>query len=190
MKMSKWIVMAMTGLMLTAGSAMAQDQGGAGGAPGGGGGQGGGRGGRGGNFDPAQFQKMMLDGVKQRLEVSDEDWKAIEPLVAEVQKQQMATRMSGRGMFGGRGGRGGPGGTQGGAAGGAGAAPAEVTPTTELTKVLENKNATPEEIKAKVDAFRAKQKANKEALAKSQEALRQVLTARQEGQLKLMGILE
>jgi Spy/CpxP family protein refolding chaperone len=190
MKMSKWIVMAMTGVMLTAGSAMAQDQGGAGGGGGPGGGQGG-RGGRGGNFDPAQFQKMMLDGVKQRLEVSDEDWKAIEPLVSEVKKQQMASRMSGRGMMGGRGGRGGPGGgAAGGAAGGAGAAPAEVTPTTELAKVLENKNATPEEIKAKVDAFRAKQKANKEALAKSQEALRQVLTARQEAQLILMGMLE
>lgn len=182
MKMSKWIVMAMTGLMLTAGSAMAQDQGGAGGGGGPGGGQGG-RGGRGGNFDPAQFQKMMLDGVKQRLEVSDEDWKAIEPLVAEVQKQQMASRMSGRGMMGGRGGRGG-------GQGGAPDANAEVTPTTELMKLLENKNATPEEIKAKVDAVRAKQKANKEALAKSQEALRQVVTARQEAQLILMGMLE
>jgi Spy/CpxP family protein refolding chaperone len=187
MKMTKWIVMAMTGLMLTAGSAMAQDQGGAGGG-GGPGGAGGGRGGGRGNFDPAQFQKMMTDRIKQHLEVSDEDWKAIEPLVAEVQKQQMAYRMSSRGgMFGGRGGRGGPGG---GAAGGAGAAPAEVTPATELAKVLENKNATPEEIKAKVDAFRAKQKANKEALAKAQEDLRQVLTARQEATLILDGTLE
>jgi hypothetical protein len=180
MKMTKWIVMGMTGLMLTAGSAMAQDQGGAGGGPGGG--QGGGRGGRGG--DPAQFQKMMSDRLKQSLEISDEDWKAIEPLVSEVQKQQMAGRTGRGGMFGGRGGRGGANG---------GAAPdanAEVTPATELQKVLDNKNATPEEIKAKVDAYRAKQKASKEALAKAQEALRAVLSARQEAVMILMGMLD
>ncbi len=186
MKMTKWIVMAMTGLMLTAGSVMAQDAGG----NGGGAGAGGGRGGRG-NFDPAAMQKAMADRVKQRLEVTDEEWKVIEPLYTEVQKlqmQQMSSRFGGRG---GRGGRGGPGGNAPGGNGGAAPdANAEVTPMTELQKVLDNKDATPEEIKAKVEAVRVKQKANKEALAKAQEALRQVLTARQEATFILDGTLE
>lgn len=62
--------------------------------------------------------------------------------------------------------------------------------TEELRKVLENKDAKSEEIKAKLTALReAREKAKKE-LAKAQQELRTGLTARQEAQLVLMGWLD
>src|SRR5881628_253721 len=79
-----------------------------------GGGQGGGgRGDRfgGGNFDPAQMQQMMMERLRDDLEVKeDAEWKALEPLIQKVmdtRRQVEGDRM--RGMFGRRG-RGGGGG--------------------------------------------------------------------------------
>ena len=69
MKTSKMLVLfgIVAGLCLSTGALKAQDTT-AGGQPaaGGQGGNGGGRGGRG-NFDPAAFQKRMMDGINDRL---------------------------------------------------------------------------------------------------------------------------
>src|SRR5579859_4427357 len=66
-------------LCVSTGSLLAQNDNGGGG---GGGGQGGfGRG----NFDPAQFQQRMMDGVRDQLGfTNDTDWSAVQPLVQKV----------------------------------------------------------------------------------------------------------
>ena len=86
MKTQKWLVIAgvAAALCMSAGQSMAQDNGG--------------RGGRGG-FDPAQMQQRMMERYKEALEItSDDEWKALQPLVQKVAE----ARFSGmRGMFGG-----------------------------------------------------------------------------------------
>ncbi|MCX5682634.1 MAG: hypothetical protein NT049_02995, partial [Planctomycetota bacterium] len=93
-------------------------------------------------------------------------------------------------MFGGRGGRGGPGG------GGANAQPSD-RPQSEvekkgeaLQKVLENKEAKAEEIKAALGGLREARAAAKKELEGAQKELREVLTVRQEAQCVAMGLLE
>src|SRR5579862_7615059 len=104
-------------LCLSAGSLLAQNDNG-------GGGNGGGQGGFGrGNFDPAQFQQRIMDGIRDQLGfTNDADWNAVQPL---VQKVMDARRDIGVGggfgrMFRNRGGNngGGPGGGRGGFFGG------------------------------------------------------------------------
>jgi hypothetical protein len=176
MKMNKWFQMGLATLALAAFSATGQDR-----APGGGGRggqQGGQQGGRGGGFSMEQMQKYMNDRIKKTLEMSDEEWKAIEPMINEVNKARSSAR--GHSTMG----RGGPG-------GGRDADPnAAPTPESELTKLLENKAASSADIKVKLDALRAKREADEETLKKAQDTLREVLTVRQEAQLVLMGILK
>lgn len=205
MKMNKvrMTIVALAGMGLIAlGSSVltAQDGGGGGVAGAGGGRQGGGGGGRPGgggrgSFNPEEMRKAMTERIKTELGASDEDWKAIEPLVEKVMKAQ-GEAMAGR--FGGmrRGGGGGPGG-----GGGGGAAPAaggenrppeseSVKARGELNKLLEDKGATNEDIKAKLAALRAAREKAKAELAKAQTELREVLTLRQEAVLVNSGLLE
>jgi Spy/CpxP family protein refolding chaperone len=138
--------------------------------------QGGGRG----NFDPAEFQKRMLERTKETLEITDDtEWKALEPLITKVGEARMAVGFGGRG---GRGGRGGPGG-QGGGFGG------QPNPAAEsLQKVIDAK-ASNAETKAALDKFVADRKAKQAELEKAQAALRKVLTPRQEAIATLNGLL-
>src|SRR5277367_214505 len=120
----------------------ATDNGG-GGNNGGGGGGGGNRQGRGGGF--AQFQAQRMQRIKDALQASDDDWKALEPKIQAVQQlqmQQMMGRMGrrgGGGPGGGGGGGGGPGGNQ--------DANAPTNPLAQalrdLQATLDNKDATP-----------------------------------------------
>jgi hypothetical protein len=213
MKMSKArmliVVLAGAGLMALGSSVLtAQDGGGgggsgnAGGSAGGRGGGGGGGGGRG-SFNPEEFRKQMAERLKTELGATDEDWKAIQPLLEKVTKaqQDVLTGRLGRGFGGGRGpGGGGPGGPGGGGPGGGGpgGAGGENRPPesesqkarSELTKLLEDKGATNEDIKAKLAALRAAREKAKADLAKAQTELREVLTLRQEAVLVGAGILE
>jgi len=190
--------------------------------PSGGGKRGGGPGG-GGNFSPEQFQQRMMDGIHQRLGATDEEWKAIEPLLKDVMQKQSDARMAdfggiGRMMFGGgdRGGtgggdRGGPGGrdqaqgqgqqggqeSQRGGPGGdrgrpdSGMSGRTQSPEVEaLSKALEDTNAKPDDIKAKLDALRKARAAKEDALKQAREKLREVLTVKQEAQMVLMGTLD
>src|SRR5258706_11280205 len=108
-------VIALTGiaaLCLSASSLMAQT--------GGGGGGGGGRR----NFDPAQFRQQMLDGLKDSMEVTnDDEWKVLEAAITKVMDasqdvQSSTPRGFGRGGRGRNGGGGGNGGNPGGGNGG------------------------------------------------------------------------
>ena len=167
-----WAVLGMAALLgLSAGSALAQQEGE--------------RRQRGG--DPAEFQKRMMERVREQLEVtSDDEWKVIEPRVTKVMEARRDASMGGG--FG-RGGRGGPGG--GGDQGGGGRSPfgGEPSPEAEALKKAVEAKAPAEEIKAKLAKFREAKKAKEAVLAKAQDELKKVLSLRQEATAVMSGLL-
>jgi hypothetical protein len=173
-----WTVLGLVALLgLSAGSALAQQEGERRRE----------RGGDRGSFDPAEFQKRMMERVREQLEVtSDDEWKVIEPRVAKVMEARRDVSMGGG--FG-RGGRGGPPG--GGDQGGSGRSPFGGEPSPEadaLRKAVEAK-APAEEIKAKLAKFREAKKAKEAVLAKAQDELKKVLSLRQEATAVMSGLL-
>lgn len=183
MKINRTLIICGTAaaLCLSAGSLLAQNDNG-----GGGGGQGGfGRG----NFDPAQFQQRMMEGIRDQLGfTNDADWNAVQPL---VQKVMDARRDVGTGggfgrMFRNRGGNGdnGNGGNRrGGFFGG------QPSPEAEALQKAIDDNSPPPQIKAALARYEASQKAKQAKLAGAQDQLRQVLTVKQEAQATLLGLL-
>lgn len=143
-----------------------------------------------GNFDPAQFQQRMMDGVRERLAFkSDDDWKAVQPLVQKVfdaRREVGFGGMSFRGSFGRRGsdtnapagGR-----DQGRRSFGEPSAEAQA-----LQKAIES-NAPAAQLKEALDKCRAARKQKEDALKQAQEQLRAVLTARQEAEAYSMGLV-
>ncbi len=190
--MKKAAIILALALGVSAWTVMAQDAGGppAGGPPqdGNGGpppGQNGPGGfGRGGNFDPAQFQQRMMDNYREQLGfTNDTDWAAIQPLIQKVMDAR--TAVGGRGGFGGfGGGRGGPGGPGGGGFGGQTASAEQQA----LQTAIDN-DAPAAQIKAALDRYEAAKKTKQATLAAAQDALRGVLSAKQEAQATLMGLL-
>ncbi len=169
-------------LVLASGAAMAQDQ------PG----QRGQRGMRGGGqFDPAQFQQRMMEGLREQLGATDEaEWKVIEPLLSPVMQKRMDAQRSRMrmGMFGRGGNRGGgPGGPGGGRGGFMGEPSAEQT---ALQTALESPNSKTADIKSAMKSLRDSRKKQEAELSKACDDLKKVLSARQEAQLVLMGILD
>jgi hypothetical protein len=142
-----------------------------------------------------QMRQQMTDRAKDVMGATDDEWKVLLPLLEKVQNLSQQTRGGGANIMnllrGGRGG--GPGG------GGPGGGPAATTATpqtevdkasTALQKVLDNKEAKPEEIKAALATLReARTKARLE-LEAAQKELREVLTVRQEALLVSVGLLE
>lgn len=180
MKLTKMLACAsVAALCLSTGNLFAQDNGGPGG-------QGGGRGGRG-NFDPAQMQQRMNERIKERFGSTDEEWKAIEPLVTKVNEARMASMAGGmRGMMGGRN-RGGNNADQQNNRPRFGPEPS--AEETALSDAIE-KDAAKDELKAKMAAYR-KVKAAKEAeLKTAQENLKKVLTTKQEAVALEMGLVQ
>jgi hypothetical protein len=130
------------------------------------------------------MNERQIARIKESLQPTDQEWTSLEPKVTKV--LTLSRQTGGMGMFGGMGMSSRRPGAQG--------PEVPLTPvgkvTDELRKVLENKEAKSEEIKAKLTVLReAREKAKKE-LAKAQQDLRQGLTARQEAQLVLMGLLD
>lgn len=145
------------------------------------------RGSRGGGFDPEAFRQRMMEQMKERFEVKDDgEWKLISERIEKV--STLAREVRGGGGFGGRPpGGGGPGGDSGRSRG---PSMGEPNPDAEaLQKALEAK-ASPEEIEAKLQKFRATRKDREAKLEKAQEELRQVLNRRQEATAVLMGLLK
>ena len=134
-------------------------------------------------YDANAARKAASDRWKEALGATDDDWKVLEPKIEKVQK--LAADVKGGGMMMGMGlGLLGASATQ-------PAAPSDVAKVTrEMGNVLKNKDASPAEIKAAVTAWHdAKAKAKAE-LEKAQSELREITTARQEGLLIQMGLLE
>jgi hypothetical protein len=188
MKLSKILTICAVAatLCLSASTLFAQNGGGGGNGGGnggnGGGGGGGGRrgGGGGGNFDPAAFQQQMMDRIRTQLGfTNDTDWAAIQPLVQKVIDAR--TALGGRGGFGGfgrRGGQGGPGG------GGQNTSVEQQA----LQQAIDN-DAPAAQIKDALTKYEASQKTKQATLTAAQEALRGVLSAKQEAQATLAGLL-
>lgn len=140
-----------------------------------------------GNFDPAQMQQRMLDRYRERLEIKDDaEWKAMQPLIQKVMEARMAVGTGGRGAFG-------PGGRRGGGDNQANSTqrrgPAQANPTAEeLQKAIDNKVPAPE-LKAALAKYMDDRKGKRADLEKAQDALRAVLTARQEAIAAISGLL-
>lgn len=155
------------------------------------------RGGRGGgNFDPSEFRARMLERMQEALAFSNEEWEVVSPMVSKVMEKQQAVQTGGgmgflfrRGGDGGRG-QGGPGGGRGGRGGfgGFGAEPSQAQ--TALETVLEKDDASADDIKSKLTAFRSERKKNETDLKAAREDLRKVLSVKQEAMLVLAGMLD
>jgi len=155
--------------------------------------------GQGGPPDFAQMRQQFLDRMKEMLGASDDEWKALQPKIEKVQQLQRETSGM-RGMFMMMFGPGGPGGPPpGGPPPGAvirggpdGAQPPSPIQQKmqDLRAVLDNKDSTPEEIKARLQALRDARAQAKADLAKAQDDLRDLLTTRQESVLVMMGMLD
>jgi len=173
-------------LALTTGSLLAQDNGNNGGQNGGGRRN---RGGGGGNFDPAQFQQRMMDNIRDRLNfTNDTDWSAVQPLVQKVMDARRDVGMGGgmRGMFrnrgGGGGGQGGPGGGRGGFFG-------QPSPEEEALQKALDDDAPAAQVKDLLAKYKASQQAKQAKLEAAQDALKGVLTSKQEAQAYMMGLV-
>jgi len=202
--MNKWVkVIALAGiaaLCLSANSLMAQ-------TGGGGGGGGGGRR----NFDPAQFRQQMLDGLKDSMEVTnDDEWKVLEAAITKVMDASQDVQSStprgfgrgGRGRNGGGGGNGGnPGGGNGGgnanAGGGGGGGNGggrrggfTPSPEVEALSAAVEANASADEIKGKLATVRQALEAKQAKLVAAQADLQKLVSTKQEAILVLRGILK
>lgn len=127
---------------------------------------------------------------REMLEINaDDEWKVIEPLVAKVGEARRDVGFGGMGRMmrpPGGGGQGGPGGQGGGGRRGFGGDPA---PEEEaLQKAIETK-ASSADLKAAMAKVRDARKAKEAKLAAAQDNLRKVLSARQEAQAMLLGLL-
>ncbi|MFM8421959.1 MAG: hypothetical protein ACKOEQ_17740 [Verrucomicrobiota bacterium] len=151
-----------------------RNRGGQGGGPGGPGGPGGG------NWDPAQMRQRMMERMREQFAVKDDaEWKLISERIEKVNDARRESMMRGMGMMFGRGGRG-PGGQGGG----------EAMPEQEALQKAIEANASSDEIKSKLNKYREALKAKEAVLTKAQDELREVLSAKQEAQAVLMGLLK
>lgn len=145
-----------------------------------------------GNFDPAQMQQRMMERYREMLEITqDDEWKAIEPLVAKINEARRDVGFGGMGraMFGRP--PGGAGGQDRGGQGGQGRRGfgGEPNPEVEaLQKAVESK-ASAADLKAAMAKVRDARKSKEAKLAQAQDDLRKVLTVRQEAQAVLAGLL-
>lgn len=160
----------------------------------GGGERGGERGGDRGNFNPQEMQARMLSGLRERMDVKDdEEWKLIAERITKVAELRRSApggpgmmMMMGRGPGGG--GPGGPGREEGGGGRGGfrpGGGSAEMT---ALASALRDK-LPDAEIKSRLDRVRDQRKDNEAKLARAQDELRAVLTVRQEAMAVMAGLL-
>jgi hypothetical protein len=151
-----------------------------------------------GERDPAQmqqrmeqFRQQMADRMRQALGATEEEWKVLQPRIEKVQTLSRATRGGGGMGFMMMGGRGGPGDRRGGdRPQGDRPQSAVETAGAALQKVLDNKEAKVEEIKAALTALREARAKAKAELETAQKELREVITVRQEAQLVTMGLLD
>jgi hypothetical protein len=131
------------------------------------------------------------------MQVTDDEWTVIQPLFEDVmEKQRIIMMQNFRGMRPGGGPpppgmdqEGGPGRGPGGGPGGF----FQMAPDPEredLQSIVADENASADEIKTKLTAFRSARSKKQEELKTAREKLRAVLTVRQEAILVLRGTLD
>jgi hypothetical protein len=126
--------------------------------------------------------------LKKQLEVSDEEWKALEPCIDKViLAQELARPPAGGGM---RGGFGFGGGARLAPAVPAGGLPSEVQEAAaELRAALEDPDAQQIEVRRHVTAYQKARDKARQKLEAAQQELRDLLTLRQEAILVVAGLL-
>ncbi|HNQ21991.1 MAG TPA: hypothetical protein PKK06_02745 [Phycisphaerae bacterium] len=153
--------------------------------------------GRPGDFDPARMRERQLDNIKDQLDATDEEWETLAPKIEAVMTAQSELRGGpGGGMRPGRPGGPAPAGSDDQAAPGR---PRDADTSSqskvaaaerELRTVLEDEEATKEDIAAKLAAYRKAREAARSELQTAQRALKELVSGRQEAVLVLMGMLE
>lgn len=154
-----------------------------------GGGNGGPGGGGGGNFDPAQFQQRMMDNIRDQLNfTNDTDWAAVQPLVQKVFDARRDVGAGGmRGMFGRN--RGGQNGGQGGQGGNRGGMFGTPSPEAEALQKALDDDAPAAQVKDLLAKYKTSQQAKQKKLEEAQDALKTVLTSKQEAEAYMIGLV-
>jgi hypothetical protein len=193
MKLNRMITLCAVAAMLASGTSrlFAQDNGNGNGGPGDDQGVGQRRNRQGGgNFDPAQFQQRMMDRVQEELGfTNDTEWDAVKPLVQKVMDARREVGFGGMGrMFGGPRNRGGNPGDQGNNRPRGGLFGQPSPEQDALQKAIDD-NAPAAQIKDLLAKYKAAQKVKQASLEAAQDALKAVLTSKQEAQAYLMGLV-
>jgi hypothetical protein len=202
---------ALSGYNVAAQPDMGGDTGGGPGGPGGGMGGMGGMGRMGGlralMGDPAQRAETQVEALRDSLAVTnDQEWDVISPMLLKVvqlkseistaELSRMMNSMMSSFMGGGAGGMGGAAGMGGGMAalsgmgGIAGMLGVQPDPTADALRQTLNSDGTAAQVKAALAKFRAAKAQKLAELTKAQDALKGVLSVRQEATLALAGYLE
>ncbi len=137
------------------------------------------------NFDPAAMRQRMMDTLRERLEVkNDDEWKVVQDRLEKVMQARLSVGIGG--MMRGPGGRGGGGGARN------FMASMGVEPDKEAEALQEclEANAPQDTIKGRLATYREARKAKEAKLKKAQEELKQVLSMKQEAILVLAGMLD
>ncbi len=118
----------------------------------------------------SRFREAALDRLKEEMGSSDEEWTVLKPRIEKVMELQREVRGGGMGFRG---------------------APDDEAPEAgALRTAIENKDASAEVIKEKMEALRAAKKKQAGELEAARAQLREVVTARQEATLLLAGLLD
>jgi len=149
-----------------------------------------GRGGPGGGFDPAAMRERMMGSIKEQMGVTnDEEWKVISTKLEPVLTKSMEARADAMmGMFRGRGWRSGRGGDDSNNDNRQRSAVEQAS--RDLRTLLDDKNASEDQIKEKLTAFRESRDKAKTELATAQKDLKEVLMPRQEAVLVTYSLLD
>ena len=132
---------------------------------------------RGRGWDPAEMRARMMERLQEQFGFSDAEFKAIQPLIEDVQTKQreaLGSRMAS--MFRGFTGRG----------GGRGGREESNAEQSALERAVEANSS----IESKLAAYRKVRDEKRAALKKSQDTLKSVLTLKQEAQAVLMGLID
>lgn len=146
-----------------------------------------------GSFDPAKimehFQQRMMDGIREQMGFADDiEWAAVKPLVQRVLDAQQEVAGMGRKLRSGSLGLGG--GKNSFAKGFGNLLGEQDCPEEEALQKAIDENAPAAQIRDLIGKYRAWQKGQAAKLEAAQTELRKVLTAKQEAQAMLLGLLD
>ena len=143
-----------------------------------------------------QMRAEQAERMREDLELSEEEYAALEPMIAKVQQLTMESVVTTRNPFGrgGRGGRGGPGGGFGNPfedeSSRSPQAQALADASQALRDALDQEEPSSDQVKQRLASLREARIAMQAALRQAREELRGFLTPQQEAQLVLQGLLD